>query len=261
MRKTKLEATLNAFMGVTGKSKVAVVVPLYGYWDDSETQQFSIDTLKITMDRVYSLSHQVYVLFVAEEKRLPKPIGNMVVKHMKAGNSKGISVEEGSSYADYVRAGIAASLDETTADYVVIVNPWVVLQHNSIDMLVDRANRDDIKVACGYDIKGLIESQDFDRYSAQIPVEVKGISMDFMAMKRSTAEVIIPDPKFKTCQFLSRDMWQTAYLRGYESIITQRVPVFTFDVEWKELMKPEEFEADRNYFISKWKYDPGIKYE
>ena len=258
---TKLDKTLNNFIGATDKVKVAVIVPLYGYWGDSETQQFNVDTLTIALDRVYSLSHQVYILFVADEKRLQKEVGNVIMKHIKAGNSRAISVDEGASYADYVRAGIACAMDETNSDYLVMINPWIVLQHNSIDMIVDRVNREDIKIACGYDIKGLIDSEGFDTYSAQVPAEERNIDLDFIAMKRSTVSTINIDTNYKTCQFLERDMWQEMFVKGYEAIVSQRIPIFSFDVDWKALVDIADFESDKAYFISKWKYNPDLKYE
>lgn len=257
-----LDKTLDAFIGVTGQSKVTVVLPMFGYWSDSEVQQFDEQTLKLTLDRIYSRTHQLYVLFVADEKRLTKEVANVIVGYSQAGNAKGITVKTSASYTDYLRAGLSAAMDETKCDYVVVVNPWTLLQHNAIDMIVDRVNREDVKIACGYDIKQILNPEQFMKgYTVDTPKEERNISFNFICFKRALAEMIKVDTEFKTHDFFERDLWQSCFSQGFESIVSQKIPIFTFDVDWELLEKPAAVEADRLYFTKKWGYTPDTKHD
>lgn len=260
--RTPLEATLHSFVSVTEKSKVAVVIPLYGYWNDSESQQLNEDTLKMVLTRVYSNIHHLYLIFVAEDRRLTKSMGDILAGINKGGNAKGVSMKAGSSYGEYLRAGLNAALEDTKSQYIVCVNPWVLLQHNGIDVLVDRSNRsDDAKIISGFDVNGIVEDAQFDRLSYNIPTEERGIDMNCFGMKRFVAEMIPLDTMYKTHSFLGRDAWQTLFTKGFQSIMTQKVPIFSFNVDWTEFEKVEDFEADKAHFGNKWHYiDDDIKY-
>ncbi len=256
-----LSKTLDDFVAQTVKSRIAVVVPLYGYWTDGKSDQLNAETLRLSLDRAYSSVHQVYFIFVAEVGRLDKNVSNALVKYERGGNCKGVAMRRGDTYADYVREGFKVALEETNAEFIVNINPWLLFQHNGLDILIDRVNREDIKVACGYDLRGVVEPEAFDNQIFQIPSELHLMSLDFMCMKRLTAEMVPFDQKYKTHYFLSRDVWQGLFNKGFLSITSQRVPIFTFEVDWKELESVEDFEADKAYFISKHRFDPDIKYE
>lgn len=253
-----LESTLHSFMNVTAKSKVAVVVPLFGYWKDS-SQQLDIDTLKLSLERLYSSIHNLYFIFVAEAQRLPDDVANYIVTKQQAGNVKGVRVKGGSSYPDYVRKGFEVALDDE-AQYIVIANPWMIIQHNGLDILVDRINRGDAKIVSGFDVRGIIQAENFATTEFQVPEEIKFLSYNFFGMNRMSAEMIGFDEKYLTHAFLARDIWQSMYPRGFEVMSTQRIPIFSFEVDWTEFESVADFEADRAYFIKKWKFDPGIEY-
>lgn len=255
-----LNKTLDKFVAATAKSKVAIVVPLYGYWDDAELEQFNAETLKYTLDRAYSSVHQLYIFFVADPTRVPIPVANIVAGKIQGGNAIGVPVDSKANYADYIRAGFDAAL-KTQAEYIININPWVLIQHNGLDILVDRINRDDAKVVSGFDIKHVVDAPGFDQVTFQIPKEERNINLDLFGMKRYAAELMKFDTRFKTHAFLARDTWQLTFNQGFESISSQRIPMFSFEVDWTELEKVSDFDADKAYFLEKWHYDPGIKYE
>lgn len=258
---TLLDDKLQDFVNKTAKSKVAVVVPLFGYWKDAPSDQLNQLTLKLTLDRMYSSVHHVYYVFVSEAPRLPADVASVLVAKNAGGNAQGVLItKKGATYADYLREGIRAALESTDAAFVVGVNPWVLAQHNGLDILVDRVNVDDAKIVSGFDVRGVIRSEAFDTQSFQLPKEERDMSFDFFGMRRSTAELILIDDSYKTHGFLARDFWQSMYKEGFECITTQRVPIFPFDVDWAELESSADFEADRQHFISKWRFDPGIQY-
>lgn len=257
---TPLDRTLNDFVARTVKSRVAVVVPLFGYWKDAPSDQFNSETLKLALDRVYSSTHQLYMIFVGDITRLTVETANILAKYQKAGNCKGVAMKRDDTYADYVREGFKVALKETDAEFVVNLNPWLLFQHNGLDILIDRVNQDDVKIVSGFDLKGVVDPALFEKHAYQLPSETRDISLDFIGMKRLTAEMVEVDSKFKTHSFLARDIWQSLFNKGFESIVSQRVPIFTFDVDWRDLEKAEDFEADKVYFISKNRFDPGIKY-
>jgi|ERR1035437_616120 hypothetical protein len=253
-----LEKSLDSFMSVTAQSKVAIIVPLFGYWKDMASQQLDKNTLKLVLDRIYSSAHQAYVIFVAD-KRVPDEVANLLVIRAQGLNTQGVMVDVGASYGDYIRAGMKLAL-EKDAQYIVNINPWILLQHNAIDILVDRVNRNDAKIVSGYDLRGSIEPVDFVTTSFQIPKEERDLSLDCCAMKRYAAELIGIDSHYKTHLFLARDMWQSMYTQGFDVITSQRVPIYSLDVDWSEMESEADFEADKAYFIGKWKFDPSIVY-
>jgi hypothetical protein len=260
--KQKLDAKLNNFIGLTARSKVAVIVPMYGYWKDTESQQLNEETLKYSLDRIYSSVHELYLIVVAEDRRMSREVMSILAGKKKAGNFIGVPAEAGTTYAEYVRMGMDVALSEANkAEYIVIVNPWMICQHNGVDVLVDRANRaDDARIIAGYDIKGLVKGEEFDVFTTTSPVEQRDLNLNFVAMKRYMAEECPLDTRYRTHAFLARDLAASVYSRGYEVITSQRIPIFTFDVDFKELESEENFEHDRQIFIEKWKYDPGICY-
>lgn len=257
-----LEKTLHSFMSVTDKSKVAVVIPLFGYWEDAPSEQLNEDTLKLTLDRIYSNVHHLYIIFVAEEKRLSLKVGNILAAKNKGGNAKGVSMKRGATYADYLRAGISAALEDTKSQYVICVNPWVMLQHNALDVLVDRTNRsDDAKIVSGFDVNGVIEGSKFDNHIYNLPVEERGIDTNCFGMKRFIAEMLPVDTVYKTHSFVGRDIWQSLFIKGFQSVMSQKIPMFSFDVDWTEFETKEQFEIDKKHFEGKWRYnDDNIKY-
>jgi hypothetical protein len=260
MQETPLDKTLNDYIARTTKSRIAVIVPLFGYWKDASSDQLNAETLKLSLDRVYSSVHQIYIIFVGDISRMTAEVGNVLAKYQKAGNCRGVSMKRKDTYSDYIREGFRVALQETDAGFVVNLNPWLLFQHNGLDILIDRINQDDIKIVSGFDLRGIIDPSLFNKYQYQIPQETREINLDFVGMKRLTAEMITLDENYKTHIFLARDMWQSLFAKGFEAVVSQRIPIFTFEVDWKELESETDFETDRQYFISKNKFDPGIKY-
>lgn len=257
---SSLDQTLNKFVSVTAKSKVAIVVPLYGYWNDATSDQLNAETLRFSLSRIYSSVHQLYLLFVGDPSRTSKDIGDIILSKNAGGNTRGIATKNDDTYADYIRKGIKAALEETDAQFVVVANPWMMIQHNGIDILIDRVNRDDAKIVSGFDVRGVIDPALFHTYAYNTPTEKRDLNFDFMGMKRYAAEMVTVDPIYKTHYFLARDMWQTMYTQGFETITTQKLPIFSFEVDWTDLEAPGDFSADKEHFLLKWKYDPSITY-
>ncbi len=80
-------------------------------------------------------------------------------------------------------------------------------------------------------------------------------------MTRSFVETISIDHNYKTHFFLARDMWQEMFSRGHESVVSQFLPIHSFNVDWTLLEDIVDFNQDRAYFTSKWKFDPGIEFK
>ncbi len=256
-----LDQTLNDFVARTVKSRIAVVIPLFGYWKDAKSDQLNAETLKLALDRVYSSVHSIYFIFVGDVTRMDTGVANIIAKYQKAGNCKGVAMKRGDTYSDHVREGFKVALTDTDAEFIVNVNPWILFQHNGLDMIIDRVNMDDVKVVCGYDIRGTIAPETFDQQVFTLPREDRELNFDFIAMKRLMAEMVAIDDNYKTHSFFPRDVWQGVYSKGFETISSQRIPIFTFEVDWKDLEAREDFEADKAYFIGKHRYDPDIKYD
>lgn len=260
-----LDTTLNNFIAHTGKSKVAIIIPLFGYWKDIKDNPLNLETLQISMDRLTSSIHNLYIFFVAEPNRMPKEIQNYIVVKSKAeGNCVGIHMNEGSSYADYVRKGFEAAHDTTDSSYFVVLNPWNIIQRIGIDAMVDRLNFGDMaKLVCGYDIRTEIDidqfnPKSFENHRYNIPVEKNRVDPNFMGITRYAFEMTPLDENIKTIKFLAIDMFQNLHSKGYTAIASQRIPMFVFDVNIEAIENTSDVEADKAYFVSKWGFIPNM---
>lgn len=263
-----LDKTIDNFMNVTAKSSVAVIVPLYGFWNDIPNNPVNGSVLAYTLPRLYSNLHHLYVIFVADPKSLPadpkdpNSVANILMGWSKRGNVGTVPVDRNASYTDYIAEGMDYALTETQAQFVVVFNPWVMIQDGAIDVLIDRANRsDDAKVVSGYDLRSVIEPETLDQYKQTMPKEEWDLKFNFLCMPRYIAEMIAIDPNYRTHAFLERDMWQQVAIKSFVVIASERVPVYAFDFPWKDYETREQFQADEQYFTSKWQFNPGIIYE
>jgi len=251
---------IDNFMTVTGKSTVAVIIPLYGYWSDIKDNPLVKErVLSVVMQRIYSHTHQLYLIFVANPQTVPNDlndkysVANVLISMAQAGNVKAIEVDRNASYSEYIETGMDCALNETNAQYVMVFNPWVMIQENGIDVLVDRANRaDDAKVISGFDFRSLVEPEAFDSARINIPTEELDLSLNFLAMPRFMADLIKVDSQYLTHQYLERDLWQQVMSKGYAVITSQRVPIFPFDFPWNKYETKEDKQQDKEYFGKKW---------
>jgi len=258
-----LDATLNNFLAKTAKSKVAIIIPLYGYWKNIPDNPLGVDTLKITLDKVSSSVHNVYTFFVGSEKLVPDDVANYLVGKMQAGNAQGVQVELEASYGDYVREGLKVAHETTDATYFIVLNPWVIIQRNGIDALVDRLNlSDNAKLISGYDLHPTISNEQFDmiafeKFMVNAPKEERDVDINFFGMARYALESFPMDTNIRTAHFLKWDICQGLYSRGYDVITSQRMPMFVFDVNIADIEKQSDFEADKAYFQKKWGFIPA----
>jgi hypothetical protein len=262
-----LDETLKNFVNKTAKSSIAVVIPLFGFWKDANTPVDG-EALKITLDRLYSNIHGMYLIFVAHPESLPTDpldslsVGNILAGRAKMGNTIFLPVKRDDSYAKYVMEGLDYAISETKAEFIMIFNPWTLVQQGSVDILVDRCNQgDDAKVISGFDIRSVIEPENFDNYTINIPKEEFDLSFNFLAMPRFVAEIMELDPNYTTHAFLQADFWQQVRQKNFVPIASQKILIFPFDFPWEDYEDRGQFEADREYFNNKWKFDPGLVYK
>jgi len=252
----KLDSILINFMKTVAKSKIAVIIPLYGYWSDlGEDNPLNITLFKEVMDRVYSSAHEMFSIIVAEDKRLSSEVYSSIAAKATAGVYKGISVPTSSTYADYVRAGLDAAYTDTDARFFIVLNPWVLIQHNAIDNLIDRINRGDAKIVSGADVKGILDADNFDAKIFNTPAEQLELNADFWGLDRQTYECISLDTNLNTSKYFSRDIWNSLYRRNMPIISTQRIPIYAFELNWENFEAPKYVETDRELFIAKWGFD------
>jgi hypothetical protein len=254
-----VKRSLDNFISTVSKSKIAVIVPLIGYWSDIKDNQLDLDVLKTVVNRIYSQAHELSIIFVADEKRLPKKILNYIGVNSFAGNVMGVSVEKGSCYSEYIEEGMDAAIETIDARFIMVVNPWVMLQEHSIDEMANRLNRSDVMVVSGYNIRNEIKPEMFDEKIFAIPQETKDINMDFVGINRVCAEMAKIDTSIRTKKYTEKDLWQTIYRKGYEVIVSQRIPIYVFDIDMKEIESKMDYQSDKEVFTSKWGFNPGIK--
>lgn len=255
---------IQAFISKTAKSKVAVIIPLFGYWSDDKESALNVDTLKLTMDRVQSSLHNIVVFFVGDPAKTPKKIQNYILAYNARGNSQGVKIDKNAGYAEYVYEGLRVAHETTDAAYLVVLNPWNIIQHIGIDMMVDRLNLgDDAKIVSGYDL-GKVSNKDefdieaFENYFMHTPKEERAINCNFFGITRYAYEMLNPDINIKTHKFMERDFWQGMFTKSFEAISSQRIPMFVFDVSIEELENPADVESDKQYFQKKWGFIPEL---
>jgi len=257
-----IDKSLDRFMRLTQKSKVAVIVPLYGYWKDIQDNPVNAEVLHLILQRLYSNVHQLYIVFVACPDSLEKPVADILISKSRAGNTVNVPVKREDSYVHYIEEGLIAAL-ETEAQYVIVLNPWVLIQDGAIDTMVDRVNYgDDAKIISGYNIIELLRkegNEDFDSYQPQTPYEERDLAFDFLGMPRYVAEMLEFDKAYTTHKYLERDVWQRMYQRGFEVITSNRVPIFPFEFPWAEYESEGARALDEQHFVNKWRFSPGIK--
>ncbi len=255
-----VDNAIHDFMSVTGKNSVAVIVPLYGYWSDIKNNPLiEEEVLSYVMKRIESTTHQLYIIFVGHPQSIPSDaknphsVANVLLSMSQAGNVISLPIDRHALYSEYIKMGMDYVLNETQSQFVVVFNPWVLIQENSIDILVDRANRaDQAKVISGFDFRELVEVEAFDDAKINIPSEEWDLSLDFMAMPRFMAEMTKIDENYQTHKYLERDLWQQVFNMGYGVITSQRVPIFPFDFPWENYETKEQKQLDRDYFGKKW---------
>ena len=267
-----MDETLGNFVTVTAKTRVAVIIPMYGYWSDiPDNPLIKEKVFDFVMSRIWNpkglpiSEHYLYYIFVANPQTIPtdpkdrKSVANFMLKMAQGGNVKSVPVDREASYPEYIEAGMDCALNETNAQFVVIFNPWVMIQENAIDIIVDRANRSDqAKVISGFDFRSITEPENFDRAKINIPTEEWDVSFNFMAMPRWLAEMITIDANYLTHDFLERDIWQAVFSKGFGVITSQRIPIFPFDFPWDKYETKEQHEQDKAYFGKKWGFIPDL---
>jgi hypothetical protein len=263
-----IDDAVSHFMNQTEKSTVAVIIPLFGYWNDIKNNPVNGEVLSTVLARVYSNIHHLYIIFVANPQSIqndpgdPHSVLNILTTISAGGNVKNIPVERNASYAEYVREGMSCAINETNSQFMVVINPWIMIQEGAIDAIVDRANRaGDAKVISGYNIREQIQPEQFDRFSSATPKEEWDINMDFMAMPRFAAEIATFDSEYLTKPFLQMDLFNTMRQKGFGVITSQQIPIFPFDFPWTDYETEEMFEHDKTHFMNKWSFDPGLRYE
>lgn len=258
---------VNKFVETVEKSKVAVIVPLYGYWEDSPMSQLlNANVLSLVLRQLKSSKHNLYIIFVGESQRLGKKITDVLIGAQMGGNTKGLEVPAGSSYAEYLTDGIEYALQNTEAQFLTIFNPWVRIQEGGLDGLIDFANLGTIGIVSGYDVSREIAPEQFDSYNPVSPKDFYDINIDFVAMRRQYAEMLEIDKdergnsRYRTHYFLPIDFVRRMFQKGFEVRTTQRVPVFPGTIDWTMLEDRGAYEADKQFFISKWGFDPSVTY-
>lgn len=245
------------FISNVPHSRVAVIVPLYGYWKDLPNEQLDGATLSYAMAGLTSAKHQQYLIVVAEPDRITKEVADVLFGKEQAGNMRGVSMpSHKSSYADYLNEGIEYALQNTDAQFLVICNPWIALKSQATDRIIDRVNSGDVAVISGYDMRELISPEEFAEYEFNLPKEEFDSNLDFAGFTRQIAEFVQFDENYKTHFFLARDFWQKMKNNNFAVISSQFVPIFSFKLDWTLVESEEDFEHDQKYFLEKWGFEP-----
>ena len=260
------QSQIDSFIARTGKSSVAVVVPLYGYWNDIPNNPLIDEhVLSLVMNRIYSNVHNLFIIFVANPETIqndPKDsscVANVLLSKSVAGNTKHIPVPRTAPYTEYVAKGVEYALSETKSQFVVIVNPWVMIQEGGIDILVDRANRsDEAKAISGYNFRELVNPEGFDDYENPILRETWDISFDFFCMPRYAAEMVKWESTYMTHTFLEHDIAQSLRGMGFAAINYPQAGVFPFDFPWKQYETEDQILSDQETFSKKWGFSVAL---
>lgn len=255
--------TADDFISKTSRSKVAIIVPMFGYWQDIKDGFLDDEVLDASLERARSYVHNAYVILLAEPQRLPVSTAKVINSKFIQGNARGISMPNGSSYGDYMRKGMQVALTETDAQFFIFLNPWVVIQDHGVDTLIDRINLpDNAPVICGYDMREKLTPDDFLHYQATAPDELRMLTFNFFGVNRYIAEMCPIDPQMKTQAYLERDFFQNVAARGYSVVSSERVPIFSFAFDQRQYIPELDYETDKELFQTKWRFLPeDVRYD
>jgi hypothetical protein len=260
-----LDQTLGNFMAMTAKSTVAIVVPLFGYWNDVEDNMMNGEVLSVALRHVQSTLHNVILIFVAHPASLendmsnPYSVVNVLTKYAQGGNTMSVPVSRDATYGDYIAEGMDVALNSTKASFICVFNPWVITQGGALEVLIDRTNfGDNAKVVSGFNMRPLLDPELFDMFKSTTPIEELDLSTNLMCMSRQIAELINFEEGFHTHKYVERNIWQTIQTARFHCITTQRVPIFEFDFPWDHYETREQLQSDEYKFVTKWGYSPGI---
>lgn len=249
--------TADDFISKTARTKVAIIIPMFGYWTDKKGGFLDEEVLDASLERARSYAHNAYVILLAEPQRLPPETAKVINSKFIAGNARGIAMPVGSSYGDYLRKGMEVAIKETDAQFFVFINPWVVIQEHGVDTLIDRINvPDNAPVICGYDMREKLAPDDFLKYKATAPMELRMLTFNFFGVNRYIAEMCHLDADMKTQTYLERDFFQNVAMKGYNAVSSERVPIFSFVFDWRDYVPLADFEEDKAIFQSKWSFLP-----
>jgi hypothetical protein len=223
------------FISKTARSKVAIIIPMFGYWQDVKDGFLDEVTLDSSLERARSYVHNAYVILLGEPQRLPVSAAKVINSKYIAGNARGVAMPVGSSYGDYVRKGMQVALTETDAQYFVFLNPWIIIQDHGIDTLIDRINiPDNAPVICGYDMREKILPDEFLAYHANVPEELRMLTFNFFGVNRYIAEMCPLDTDIKTQAYLEREFFQNVAAKGYSAVASERVPIYSLSFDWRQ---------------------------
>jgi hypothetical protein len=251
------------------ETKVAIVVPLYGYFADARVVQFDAESLKEFMDRIRTSQIKSYVILVAESDRLPKEVKQYLNVHFASANVKGVTAENGATYLEYLEEGIDSALNDTDAQFIVVANPWIRLREGVLDNLCQELNGQRADVICGFDLRTYnyggqvgIPYEQFDSFQFN-PARVEwNFEWNLWGCRKQVAQQLDIDIDYKTHYFVNREFWQrlSGPSRGFVVASDQNYPFYSFNVDWTLIETKEEFEADKARFLTKWGFTPEISY-
>lgn len=252
---------------VPPEAKVAVIIPLYGYWSELPVPQMTAQVLQVLLLRLKCYRNKMYFIFVGESNRLEKDVRDIIAGKKLGGDTRAIAVEAYASYNEYIVEGLNAILEDTDSQFVLVANPWIMLKDGVVDEMVERLNRKDVGIVSGFDTRSYkhaggigIPAEQLDTYQFNPPVEDNAFDWNFWGMTRQTAEMFKLDPEYQTHYFSSVDSWAYQFSAGMTVITSQFLPFYSFDIDWKLLESEEDFQKDYQRFLTKWKFDPSINY-
>jgi hypothetical protein len=242
---------------VAPEQKVAIIVPLYGYFKDLKERELGKDTLELLARDLQTSSVKNYIIFVAESKRLTKDVKNFLTVKFASGNVKAIEVEEFASYNQYIEEGIDCALNDTDANFIVVANPWITLRSGEIDGLIGKLNIGDASIISGFDVRSIgVSDEEFDGYVFPAPRAMPGFNYNFWGTTRQMAQMFSIDIDFKTRYFTEDDFYQTFVRNNFVTETSQYFPIYTLPVDWKILESEKDFFEDGQRFIDKWHFMP-----
>jgi len=245
----------NVFKTIENSETATIIVPLYCYTKDNTIKELDDMTFRMAMLKVRSYFHKIYIVFVAEKGNVNSSIMNILMGKKLGGNCLGTEVDTLSTMGMYIEEGITFALEKTNSNYFVVFNPWNMLADDSIDMLLERANKQDIDICSGYDVaKEKVSDIEFETYQFNPVREFQSLDTNLFGFKRSVAERMVVDINYQTKKYLDRDLWQLLKTKGITAISSQAVKYFPFNINWEPIEGNAEVEQDKQYFIKKWGY-------
>jgi len=238
---------------------VTFVIPLYGFTNDVNIDLLDYNALRMTLLNLKSKNIGSYIIFVGENGNTNINVLNVIEGMKKGGNVRAVETEKYSSLAMYLNEGIRSALELTSSNFIICVSPFVMLQQDTVDRMIDILNKGEIGIYSGFDarIDGVSDTE-FEG-KEYIPIKYFDlVDINLFGFHRNSADNVLFDTEYRSRKYLAIDLWNSMRMKGYECVNSNAALFWSLDIDWSSLDTDSNVSLDKDRFIKKWRFEPTL---